>query len=183
MTLNMTSPQSPKPIWPERYKLLLEFVGVSEHDLSLIRKTGPIVVKYAVQLTDEIYELIFNFPSAKQFFVKEDGSPDHKRIKDNKDTMIQWLYYLSNAPTNDAFARYLAAISSMHRSVPSHRPGLPSVPSQYVLGSISFYQTRLAEIFQNELTNKVEAHKASMAWNKLLIVSLDLLLGSYLTHS
>ena len=179
----MTSAQSPKPIWPERYKILLEFVGVSEHDLSLIRTTGPIVVKHAVQLTNEVYELIFDFPSAKQFFVKEDGSPDEKRIKDNKDTMIQWLYYLAKAPTNDGFARYLAAISSMHRSVPSHRPGLPSVPSQYVLGSISFYQTRLAEIFQDELTDQIEAHRASVAWNKLLIVSLDLLLGSYLTHS
>jgi len=178
----MSSSQSSRPIWPERYKLLLDFVGVSEHDLSLIRATGPIVVKYAVQLTNEVYDLIFNFPSAKQFFVKEDGSPDHKRIKDNKDTMIQWLYYLSKAPTNDAFARYLAAISAMHYSVPSHRPGLPSVPSQYVIGSISFYQTRLAEIFQKELTNEVEAYKVSVAWNKLLIVSLDLLLGAYLTH-
>ncbi|MQF69505.1 hypothetical protein FIM12_04135 [SAR202 cluster bacterium AD-804-J14_MRT_500m] len=179
----MTAPRTRQTNWPDRFRDLLEFSGISDNDLKSVKATGPIIVKYAVSLTDEVYDRIFEFPAAKQFFVDKNGHPDAKRIKDNKDTMIQWLYYLAKAPTNDGFTRYLAAISSMHHTVPSHRPGLPAVPSRFVIGTISYYQTRLSEILQDELDDPDEASRASTAWNKFLMVSLDLLLVAYLSDS
>jgi len=175
----MTTPKPRKTNWPDRFKELLDFSGVSDSDLTLIKSTGPVIVKYAVPLTNEIYDRIFEFPAAKTFFVDANGHPDPKRIQDNKDTMIQWLYYLAQAPTTDGFTRYLAAISSMHHTVPSHRPGLPVVPPRFVIGTISYYQTRLSEILLDELDDPDEAAKASAAWNKFLMVSLDLLLVAY----
>ena len=178
----MTSPNLRKIDWPDRLREVINYIGLTEDDRATIKSTGPIVRKHAVQLTNEIYDHIFNFNSASQFFVRDDGTPDPKRIQDNKDSMVQWLNYLAQAPTHDAFARYLLAVSSMHRTIPTHRPGLPSVPSQFVIGSISFYQTRLASIFQNELRDTNEASQASTAWNKILMVSLDVLLSAYLTE-
>ena len=179
----MTTPKTRQPNWPDRFRDLIEFSGISDTDFKSVKDTGPIIVRYAVSLTDEIYDRIFEFPAAKQFFVDSDGRPDAKRIQDNKDTMIQWLYYLAKAPTNDGFTRYLAAISSMHHTVPSHRPGLPAVPSRFVIGTISYYQARLSEILHDELDDPVEASRASSAWNKFLMVSLDLLLVAYLSDS
>lgn len=177
----MATPYTQKTNRPDRFRELLDFSGVSDSDLTIIKSTGPIIVKYAVRLTNEIYDRIFEFPSAKIFFVDANGRPDPKRIQDNKDTMIQWLYYLAKAPTNEGFTRYLAAISSMHHTVPSHRPGLPIVPPRFVIGTISYYQTRLSEILMDELDSPEEAAKASAAWNKFLMVSLDLLLVAYFT--
>ena len=71
----------------------------------------------------------------------------------------------------------------MHHTVPSHRPGLPAVPSRVVIGTISYYQARLSEILHDELDDPVEASRASSAWNKFLMVSLDLLLVAYLSDS
>ena len=179
----MTSSKRPNANWPKRFRQVMEFAGLNDHDLETISSTGPIVVKYAVRLTNEVYDLIFKFPDAGRFFLDGAGQPDAKRIQDNKDTMVQWLLYLAKAPTNDAFTRYLAAISSMHQTVASHRPGLPPVPSRFVIATISYYQTRLSEIFQDELDDHATASKASMAWNKILMVSLDLLLVAYLSDS
>ena len=173
-----------KPVsWPDRLREVAEYVGITEEDRIIIKDTGSIVRKYADQLTTEVYDHIFKFASARQFFVKEDGSPDPKRIQDNKDSMVQWLNYLSQAPTTDAFARYLTAVSAMHRDIPIHRPGLPPVPSQFVIGTTSYYQTRLSEIFNEELAGLDRAAHASAAWNKVLMVSLDILLGAYLLDS
>ena len=169
--------------WPERLREVVKYVNLTEEDRGLIRATGPIVRRYSDQLTTEVYDHIFRFPNAGRFFSYEDGSPDPKRVKDNKDSMMQWLNYLSQAPSNDAFARYLIAISAMHRDIPMHRPGLPRVPSQFVIGTISWYQTRLIEIFEDELGDLRKAAKASVAWNKMLMVSLDILLGAYLLDS
>ena len=179
----MTSPKTQRINWPERFREVMGFAVVTDKDLEAVKSTGHIVVNHAVRLTDEVYDRIFEFPNASQFFVHPDGSPDAKRIQDNKDTMIQWLYYLAKAPTNDSFTRYLASISSMHHTVPSHRPGLPSVPSRFVIGTISYYQTRLAEIFQEELEDPILTSKATAAWNKILMVSLYLLLAAYLSDS
>ena len=169
--------------WPERLREIIRYVNLTEEDRGLIRSTGPIVRRYSDQLTTEVYDLIFEFPSAGRFFSYADGSPDPRRVKDNKDSMMQWLNYLSQAPSNDAFARYLISVSAMHRDIPIHRPGLPPVPTQFVIGTISFYQTRLIEIFEDELGDLRKAAKASVAWNKMLMVSLDILLGAYLLDS
>ncbi len=161
----------------------MRYVGLTEDDRGRIKSTGPIVRRYADRLTTEVYDLIFEFPEAGKFFSLDDGSPDPKRVQDNKDSMVQWLQYLSQAPTNDAFARYLAAVSAMHRDIPIHRPGLPPVPYQFVIGTISFYQTRLLEIFREELGDDAQAARASASWNKILMVSLDALLGAYMVTS
>ena len=179
----MTTSGKQRTNWPERLREISRYVNLTEEDRKLIRSTGPIVRRYADQLTTEVYDLIFEFPNAGRFFSYDDGMPDPKRVKDNKDSMMQWLNYLAQAPSNDAFARYLIAVSAMHRDIPVHRPGLPPVHSQFVIGTISWYQTRLVEVFEDELGDLRKAVEASVAWNKMLMVSLDLLLGAYLLDS
>ena len=137
----MTTTGKQKTNWPERLREISQYVNLTEEDRKLIRSTGPIVRRYADQLTTEVYDLIFEYPNAGRFFSYDDGTPDPKRVKDNKDSMMQWLNYLAQAPSNDAFARYLIAVSAMHRDIPIHRPGLPPVPSQFVIGTVSWYQT------------------------------------------
>jgi hypothetical protein len=58
-----------------------------------------------------------------------------------------------------------------------------SVPSKYMIGSMSFLQTALADIFQEEISDRKEAHQASIAWNKMLMVQLDILQAGYINET
>ena len=169
--------------WGARLEEMLAFVGVTEEDRQLIRDSGPIVNKHARRLNDLVYDHILEYPEAGKFFRTEDGKPDDRRIELNKQTMVTWLQGTATAPTDPAFARYLAAVSLMHKNTPLHRPHLTAVPSRYVIGTISFYQTAIADLLSGEMSDPDLVARTSAAWNKLLMVELDLLLSAYLTDS
>lgn len=171
------------PDWPARMQEMSEFVGLSDDDRRLIRDSAAIVVGNAVDLTDAVYDRFLEYPEARKYFLLEDGRVDNVRIEANKKTMIRWLMDASAAPTNDGFPRYIAAIGRQHKDIPDHRPPLGPVPSRYVLGTVSFYQTAIADLMCRELAESDQAARTSVAWNKLLMLQLDLLLASYLTDS
>ena len=175
------SPIDPRD-WPARFREMSEFVGLSEEDLDLIRASGPLVQAKLQSFVDHIYDHFLEYPESRKFFVHDNGSPDRKRIDDNKLTMIRWMMNNCLAHINDGFSRYVAAIGTMHYSVAVHRPPLPPVPYKYLIGVISMYQTKLAALFDAEMDNEELAARTSLAWNKLLMVELDLILAAYVTE-
>ena len=52
-----------------------------------------------------------------------------------------------------------------------------------MIGSMSFIQTALAQMFHEEISDPGEAHSASVAWNKLLMVQLDILQAGYIDET
>ena len=58
-----------------------------------------------------------------------------------------------------------------------------SIPSRFMVGTISFVQTALADVLRQELADPEEALRAATAWNKMLMVQLDILLAGYLTET
>ena len=44
-------------------------------------------------------------------------------------------------------------------------------------------QTELADLFHEEIDDPREAHTASVAWNKLLMVQLDILQAGYINET
>ena len=175
------SPIDPRD-WPARFREMSEFVGLTDEDLDLIRASGPLVQAKLQSFVDHIYDHFLEYPESRKFFVHDNGSPDRKRIDDNKLTMIRWMMNNCLAHINDGFSRYVAAIGIMHYSVAVHRPPLPPVPYKYLIGVISMYQTNLAALFDAEMDNEELAAKTSLAWNKLLMVELDLILAAYVTE-
>jgi len=49
-----------------------------------------------------------------------------------------------------------------------------------MIGTISFVQTAVAQLLFQEIDDRQKAMLASLAWNKLLMVELDILLAGYL---
>jgi hypothetical protein len=96
--------------------------------------------------------------------------------------MITWLRATATAPLNEGFVRYLVGISQMHRNIPIHRPHLSPVAPRYFIGTISFYQTAIADILHQQMPDPTLASRTSVAWNKWLMVGLELLLAGYLAH-
>ena len=71
------------------------------------------------------------------------------------------------------------ALSHSHRD---HRPG-GAIPPQFMVGAMSLTQTALTDVLAAELADAREALRAATAWNKLLLVHLNVLLLGYLLPS
>lgn len=168
--------------WPTRFEEMIRFVGLTQEDRRLIQDSGPLIMKDARRLNDFIYDHLLAYPETRKFFVTDKDEPDEKRIEDNKRTMLSWLRASSAAPTNDGFVRYLAAISQMHVNIPIHRPHLSPVAPRYTIGIIAYYQTAIADLLQQHMSDAALAARTSIAWNKWLMVMLELLLAHYLQH-
>jgi hypothetical protein len=52
-----------------------------------------------------------------------------------------------------------------------------------MIGTMSFTQTALADLLHREIEDASLAARASVAWNKLMILQLDILLAGYLTET
>jgi hemoglobin-like flavoprotein len=166
--------------WAERFKEMVDFVGLSEADRQLIKASAPIVLAQARRLNDFMYDRLLEYPQARKFFVTADDLPDRKRIEDNKETMISWLRATVSAPANDGFVRYLVAISQMHMNIPIHRPNLSPVAPRYIIGIIAHYQSAITSLMHQHISDPDLATRTSIAWNKWLTLQIEPLLASYL---
>lgn len=168
--------------WPARFEEMIGFVGLSDDDRQLIKDSGPIVLGNIRKLTEGIYDQLLTYPEAAKFFTTKDGRRDEKRIEDNIQTMISWFRASVAAPLNQGFIRYLVGISQMHENIPVHRPELSPVAPRYIIGTMSYYQTTLADLLLQHMADPALAWRTSVAWNKWLLVMLELLLANYLMH-
>ena len=167
--------------WPARLAEMVKFVELTEEDRQLIRSSAPIINKNARSLTDTLYDRFLEYPQTRKFFVTETDEVDEERIEGNKLTMIRWLRDTGSAPLGDGFARYVRAIGLMHRNLPPDRAQHGPVPPQFVIGTISFYQTAIATLLGQNIPDTDLTARTSIAWNKLLVVELDMLLGVYIS--
>jgi hypothetical protein len=169
--------------WPARMKGMAEFMGVSQADLDLVQATAPIILKHATGLTDAVYDHFLKFPQARQFFLTPEGEVDQEQLARRKRSLVRWLRNSVDFKIEEDFPIYLLAISVSHSHPPAHRAHLGSIPSRFMIGTISFAQTALAELLRREMSHDLDlAMRAAAAWNKLLMVELDILLAGYVTE-
>jgi hypothetical protein len=156
---------------------IMAFTGLDDADVALIRHTAPVVLKHERALTEALYDHLLKFPATASFFLKEDGTPDNQRLERRKHSLGRWLRETAEVAITHEFAYYLLSVSLAH----SHRQFGPGgkVPPQFMVGAISLAQTALARIFQQELDDLQQAFEAALAWNKLMLVHLNVLLLGY----
>jgi hypothetical protein len=160
---------------------LMEFVGLSAADVAMIRQTAPLVLQHEDAITTALYEHFLQFPATARFFLKEDGSPDTQRLERRKHSLGRWLRETAEVAMTHDFVYYLLTVSLAH-SHRSYGPG-GKIPPQFMVGAMSLAQTALARIFQDDLADLSQALAASVAWNKLLLLQLNVLLLGYFLPS
>jgi hypothetical protein len=160
---------------------LIEFVGLSAADVAIIRHTAPLVLQHEGAITTALYEHFLQFPATARFFLKEDGSPDTQRLERRKHSLGRWLRETAEVAMTHDFVYYLLTVSLAH-SHRSYGPG-SKIPPQFMVGAMSLAQTALARIFQDDVADLSHALAASVAWNKLLLVQLNVLLLGYFLPS
>lgn len=162
---------------PRFVREMMEFVGLDEGDVFAIRRSAPIVLRHADGLTAALYEHFLKFPRSARFFLREDGSVDTERVERRKHSLTRWLRETAEVATGAQFSYYLLTVALSH----SHRSGRPGgvIPPHLMVGAMSLAQSALAGVFAGELAPD-EAAAASVAWNKLLLVHLSVLILGYL---
>ncbi|MBM3943674.1 MAG: hypothetical protein FJ316_12330 [SAR202 cluster bacterium] len=168
--------------WSARMQEMAQFVGLSPEEVELVRSTGPLVLAHAEALTSAVYEHFLQFPEARRFFLTEDGQVDQERLARRKHSLVWWLRNSIEFKVAEEFPVQLVATAVVHSHPPTHRAHLGSVPARYMIGTISFAQTALAQLLRQEMPDPGLAWRAAVAWNKMLMVQLDLLLASYVTE-
>jgi hypothetical protein len=166
---------------PRFVRELMAFVGLDESDVLAIRGSAPLVLAHEAELTAALYEHFLKFPDSARFFLGEDGTPDLARIERRKHSLGRWLRETAEVATTHEFSYYLLAVGLSH-SHRAHGPG-GVVPARLVVGAMSLAQTALAGVFAAGIPDAGEALRASVAWNKLLVVHLNVLLLGYLPRS
>jgi hypothetical protein len=157
---------------------LMAFVEFGDTDVAVIRRTAPVLLKHEGALTEAIYEHFLKFPATARFFLLEDGTPDRQRLERRKHSLRRWLRDTADASMTHDFVYYLLAVGLSH----SHRAfgSGGKVPPHFLVGAVSLVQTAFARLFEAELNDRQQALEAAVAWNKLLLVHLNVLLLGYL---
>ena len=175
---------------PRFIREMMEFVGLGEGDVEAIRRSAPLVLEHADALATALYEHFVKFPRSARFFLGEDGSVDAARIERRKHSLTRWLRETAEVAATSQFSHYLLAIGISH-SHRDHGPGGP-IPVHLMIGAMSLAQSALAGAFERHVRagdaveggtaplTREEATAASVAWNKLLLVHLSVLLLGYL---
>jgi hypothetical protein len=171
-------PYLPGADLPRFARELTDFLDLNEGDLATIRRTAPLVLAQETAYAAALYDHFLRFPVAARFFLGEDGRPDTARLERRRHSLGRWLRETAEAALTHDFDYYLLAIGLAH-SHRAHGPG-GVVPAHLMVGAMSLAQTALARLFASELHDAHEALAASMAWNKLLLVQLNILLLGYL---
>ena len=162
---------------PRYVRELCDFVGFAEADAAIVRASAPVVLEREAELTTSLYDHFLKYPESARFFLGADGAPDRARIERRKHSLGRWLHETAQAAVTHESSYYLLAVGLSH----SHRATGPGgvVPAHLVVNAISLAQSALAGIFAAALP-PARALEASVAWNKLLLVHLNVFLLGYL---
>lgn len=169
--------------WPTRMQQMADFMGFSEEDLELVRASGPMLLDRADELTSAVYDHFLQFPQTARFFLTPEGEIDQTRLDRRKHSLARWLTHSIDFRLDEQFPVFLLAMGVVHSNPSLERGYLGSVPARFMIGTMSFAQTAIAGILLAEMADPVQALRTSSAWNKLLMLQLDVLLAGYVTET
>jgi hypothetical protein len=169
--------------WPARMKEVAGFVGLDQDELEVIQSTRDLVLARGEELTAEVYDHFLKFAETRRFFLNEDGDVNEERLERRKHSLMRWLRGSIDFKIDEDYPIRLLATGIVHSHPPLHRAHMGSIPSRFMVGSISYVQTILARMLHEEIADTQAAQRASVAWNKMLMVQLDILLAGYVNET
>ena len=158
-------------------------MGFTDEDLALVRDSGPILLARADELTAAVYDHFLQFPAAARFFLTPEGEIDQTRLDRRKHSLARWLRHSIDFRLDDQFPVFLLAIAVVHSNPSLERAYLGSVPARFMIGTMSFAQTAIASVLSQDLPDPARVLPTAMAWNKLLMLQLDVLLAGYISET
>ncbi len=165
--------------WPGRMQELADFVGLDQEGLALIQATREVVLAHGEELTASVYDNFLDFPESRRFFADEHGDVNEDRLTRRKHSLMRWLRGSIDFQMDEDYPIRVLAMGIVHSHPPLHRSHLGSVPARFMIGTISYIQSAVADLLRREMDDPDLAMRAAAAWNKMLMLQLDIMLAGY----
>jgi nitrite reductase/ring-hydroxylating ferredoxin subunit/hemoglobin-like flavoprotein len=158
---------------------MAEFTGFTEADVAIIRKTKPVIEKHLPDIITKFYSHLLRYPPTRKFFLKKDGSIDHEYLELRMRHLANFWLRTADGVFDDDYARYVDYVGRAHTS----RGADPRIyiAERYVIGQVGMVQHAISEALNKELRDDDPelAFQAAEAWDKLMMVILELLARAY----
>ena len=167
--------------WPGRMRELAEFVGLDQEGLQLIQDTREVILAHGDDLTASVYDNFLEYPETRRFFANEMGEVNEERLTRRKHSLMRWLRGSVDFQMDSDYPIRVLAMGIVHSHPPLHRAHLGSVPARFMVGTIGYIQAAVTDLLRRELGDQDLAIRAASAWNKMLMLQLDIMLAGYVT--
>jgi nitrite reductase/ring-hydroxylating ferredoxin subunit/hemoglobin-like flavoprotein len=161
------------------FRYMSDFVGLKPEDAEAIRQTKPIIEKHLTDIVSKFYTHLLRYPPTRQWFLKADGSIDQDYLELRMRHLTNFWLRTADALFDDDYARYVDYVGRAHTSHGAD-PRI-YIAERYVIGQVGFVQHAISEVLIKELfaTDEEFAFRAEEAWDKFMMVLLEMLSRAY----
>jgi hypothetical protein len=160
------------------FRYMAEFIGFTDAESELIRQTKPIIARHLPDIIAEFYVHLLRYPPTRSVFLKKDGTADHDYVELRMRHQTNFWLRTAEGVFDDDYARFVDYVGRAHTS----RGADPNVyiAERYVIGMVGFVQHAVSNALRAELESDPDfQHRAEEAWDKLMMVILELLARAY----
>ena len=161
------------------FRYMTQFVGLTESDAKAIRASALIIEKHIPRIVADFYTNLLRYPPTRQSFLKPDGTLDQDYLQKRMQHLANFWRRTASGEYDDEYARYVDYVGRAHTSHGAD-PTI-YIQERYVIGQVGFIQHAIHRALHDELHEydpQLEA-SASQAWNKLMMVILEMLARAY----
>lgn len=159
------------------FRYMAEYVGFTAEDARIIRQTKPVIVKHMSRIIGEFYEKVLRYPPTRKHFLKRDGTVDQEYLELRMRHQANFWLRTAEGVFDDDYASYVDYVGRAHTS----RGADPNIyiAERYVIGQVGFLQHAIKESINQEYAGEDFGFTAIQAWDKLMMVLLELLARAY----
>ena len=161
------------------FRYMADYVGFTSADAAAIRQTKPVIEKHLPEIVSKFYAHILRYPPTRKFFLNPDGTLNQEYLELRMRHLTNFWLRTAEGVFDDDYARYVDYVGRAHTS----RGADPNIyiAERYVIGQVGMMQHAISEAINRELSSEgsVVEFPAGEAWDKLMMVILELLARAY----
>ena len=161
------------------FRYMAEFVGFNQGDIEAIVESRLIIEKHLPAIVGKFYDHLLRYPPTRKYFINPDSSINQEYLQLRMHHLTNFWRRTAAGIYDDDYARYVDYVGRAHTSHGAD-PNI-YIPERYVIGQVGFIQHAITEALTRELReyNPDLEVRAVKAWNKLMMVILELLARAY----
>ena len=150
-----------------------ELIGYGDDDAETVRRTLQLLDGHTEEIVERAYGRLLKHPETMAYFSGADGVIDARELSRRKASLRSWISMVLTGEADDTVASFLSEAGRAH----TRRGGETSVQvrGRYLLVMTGIIFEEVATTLASEPGH--ESTPALIAWNKVLMLHLDVLLA------
>ena len=160
----------------ERIEATRELVGYTSADAARIESSRALLTDQTAAVAEEIYKGLLSRPETAVQFMDVHGAIDTTEVVMRRTAFAEWLRSVIVDPLDARTADYLASVGhtfARRESVAAR------IKARYLVSTIGNVQAAFTRILSMAISDPAELGACVAAWNKRLMIHLDILLAVY----